>query len=137
MISLPEKDDLDQEAAIAEWLAERSFDGRGRLEGWKAYKGKCARMDYARKWMHTRKRTGPCVEMPAQISTTEGVRYEPSLYRAIAALPVRYQRVLWLHYWQGHTGVEIAAITGTKKATVDRQLHTIRRQLRRMLAGRA
>jgi RNA polymerase sigma factor (sigma-70 family) len=52
---------------------------------------------------------------------------------AVALLPKRQQRVLWLHA-AGHTYVEIARYTGDTRRTVERQLLRARRSARRLAA---
>lgn len=56
---------------------------------------------------------------------------------AVLALPEKYRRVIYLHYYEGYTAAEIADIVGSKENTIYTQLTRGRVLLRDALGGEA
>ena len=76
----------------------------------------------------------------APLGTEEAIRrlvetYSPMLLRlaAVRALPPAYSAVLHLHYYEGYSIKEIAALLKLPAATVGTRLARGRERLRRML----
>lgn len=65
----------------------------------------------------------------------ESKEYE-DVYEAIFSLPIKYRTVIHLHYFEGYTCKEIAAMLGSKEATVKTQLSRGRNLLKVSLEGR-
>lgn len=57
------------------------------------------------------------------------------LWQALRSLPDALRTAVWLHYVEGYATEEIAALTGSRPATVRTRLHRARKQLRCMLEG--
>jgi RNA polymerase sigma factor (sigma-70 family) len=55
------------------------------------------------------------------------------LYRAIAALPPHYQRIITLKFWHGLTAAEIGAALGMPPRTVDTAVANIINELKRTI----
>lgn len=55
------------------------------------------------------------------------------LFYAVMALPKKYRAAIYLHYYEGYTTAEIAALTGTPKATVCTHLMRGREMLKKSL----
>ena len=53
-----------------------------------------------------------------------------ALWQAVAALPARLRTAVHLHYVEGYSTDEIAALTGCRPATVRTRLHRARKQLK-------
>lgn len=60
---------------------------------------------------------------------------EGSLLAAVNMLPEKYRMVIYLHYYEGYSAREIAAMLGENAATVGTRLFRGRKQLRSMLEG--
>lgn len=80
----------------------------------------------------------PTWEIPADVaspqnSTLEAFEEEVKLHAAIAELPAPDRAVLVFKYWHGLTHEQIAAKTGTSKASITRQLQRLLPQLHRVM----
>ena len=64
------------------------------------------------------RRTAPLEEHLCAAFTPE----ESTVLDAVAALPLKYRQVIYLHYIEGYSTAEIAALLGTKQNTVLSQL---------------
>ena len=60
---------------------------------------------------------------------------ETELLEAVLALPEKYRDVIYLHYYEGYTAPEIAALLGRKENTVYTWLARARGELKRELGG--
>ena len=58
---------------------------------------------------------------------------EDETLACVLALPDKYKTAVYLHYYEGYSGEEIAAMTGSKPSTVYSLLHRGRKQLKSML----
>jgi len=58
-----------------------------------------------------------------------------STLEAVMALPDKYKAVVYLYYYEGYTGAEIAAILRKPQSTVRNHLHEARTILKRKLGG--
>ena len=55
---------------------------------------------------------------------------------AVMELPGKYREAIYLFYYEGYSGKEIAALTGRSEAAVSAHLSRGRKKLRAMLGGR-
>ena len=53
--------------------------------------------------------------------------------QAVLALPKKYREVVYLHYYEGYTAVEIAGLLGRNTNTVYTHLHKAKQMLRELL----
>lgn len=60
---------------------------------------------------------------------------EGSLLAAVNLLPEKYRMVIYLHYYEGYSAREIAAMLGENTATIGTRLFRGRKQLETMLGG--
>lgn len=79
-------------------------------------------------------------ELTDNISTLQSIPSGPSepdntshLISLIFALPDKYKRTIYLHYYEGYTAKEIAVILKTSEGAVKKRLERGRNQLRRIL----
>ncbi|QUI24098.1 sigma-70 family RNA polymerase sigma factor [Vallitalea pronyensis] len=70
------------------------------------------------------------------IDTKNTITQKSELYEAVLALPKKYSRVIYLHYYEGYSVKEIAELLTIKEATVKTHLLRGRKQLKRVLGGR-
>lgn len=77
------------------------------------------------------RRTAPLEEHLSAPFTPE----ESTVLDAVAALPLKYRQVIYLHYIEGYSTAEIAALLGTKQNTVLSQLSRGRALLKDTLKG--
>lgn len=61
--------------------------------------------------------------------------HEKELLEAVLALPEKYRDVIYLHYYEGYTAPEIAALLGRKENTIYTWLARARGELKRELGG--
>ena len=64
---------------------------------------------------------------PTDSETADQVR------RAIARLPARQREVVWMHYLEATSVLDVAALLGVSPKTVEGRLYQARRNLRRLL----
>ena len=79
-----------------------------------------------------KRNTVPIDEYVEKIGTQED---QSEVLEAVLALPEKYRRVIYLHYYEGYTAPEIARILGSKENTVYTQLTRGRALLRDVLGG--
>ena len=66
------------------------------------------------------------LQSPEEIETDD-------VFQAVMALPDKYKAVVYLHYYEGYTSVEIAGILKKPQSTVRNYLHDARALLRERL----
>lgn len=75
--------------------------------------------------------------LPIEMAEEIGVREENrTVYAAVLALPPKYRTVVHLHYFEGLSVAEIAAVLGCAEGTVKSQLYRAREAVARDSAGR-
>ena len=74
--------------------------------------------------------------LPLEEAVTRAVEEEDrTVYRAVLALPQKYRTAIHLHYCEGYSVSEIAALTGAKEGTVKSWLSRGREKLAAELKG--
>lgn len=74
--------------------------------------------------------------LPLEEAVTQAMEPEDrQLYEAVLALPQKYRTVIHLHYYEGYSVDEIAALTRTKAGTVKSWLSRGRDRLSQVLKG--
>ena len=102
-------------------------DAEDHLRAWLLHAAaNCANSLHRRPW---RRRELPLEEDTAQTSPPE----HDEVLTAVLALPEKYRAPVCLHYCEGYTTAEVAAILGKKEATVRTWLFRARGLLRDML----
>ena len=71
-------------------------------------------------------------ELPDMAGASDGAA---ELWEAVARLPEKLRTVIHLHYAEGYSTEEIAALLGVPPATVRTRLHRGRQQLKELLGG--
>jgi len=62
-------------------------------------------------------------------------QYVSAVLEAVLALPKKYKEVIYMHYYEGYSGIEIAGILGVKENTVYSLLKRGRDLLKERLGG--
>ena len=75
-----------------------------------------------------RRRTAPLEELPETAIFDDPAQSE--LFRQVMALPPKYRTAIYLHYYEGYTVQEIAALMNAKPSTVQTWLMRARNQLK-------
>ncbi len=75
------------------------------------------------------------VELCAALETAAPEEADHEELLALEALPDQDRAAIHLHYYEGYTTAEIAAMTGEAEGTVRSRLHRARQKLRRILEG--
>ena len=74
--------------------------------------------------------------MPLEEAVTQAMEPEDrEVYQAVLALPRKYRTALHLHYYEGYSVAEIAALTGAREGTVKSWLSRGRERLAAQLKG--
>lgn len=124
-------EDVFQNVYMKYMLHEGSFEDSGHEKAWFARVTINACTDWLR-YLSRRK------WVPLEVIDEErAVLDEPSvnLLQVILELPEKYRNVLYLHYYEGYSMVEIAGILGRKENTVYTWIARARNILREKLGG--
>ena len=74
--------------------------------------------------------------LPLEEAVTQAMEPEDrEVYQAVLALPRKYRTALHLHYYEGYSVTEIAALTGAREGTVKSWLSRGRERLAAQLKG--
>lgn len=74
--------------------------------------------------------------LPLEEAVTQAMEPEDrEVYQAVLALPRKYRTALHLHYYEGYSVAEIAALTGAREGTVKSWLSRGRERLAAQLKG--
>ena len=71
----------------------------------------------------------------AALGTTEAPDEDSAVMSAVMSLPDQYKTVVYLYYYEGYSGAEIAGMLGKKESTVRSLLHRSRKLLDKKLGG--
>jgi len=129
-----EVDDLCQEVFISVWRRLGRLRRAGRFRPW-LYR---ITINKVRSYLRHRRRSleAPLPEeddVPAEDHSAERLQEQELLEQALAALPAEYRDPLVIHYFQGKSTAETAAILGLRPVTARIRLMRARRQLARVL----
>lgn len=58
-----------------------------------------------------------------------------AVLQAVRSLPEKYRAPVYLHYYEGYTTAEIAAMLGVRRGTIDSRLFRARQKLEALLKG--
>lgn len=75
------------------------------------------------------------IESMTDIGKEDIYHTETALMEQLRLLPEKYRITLYLHYYEGYTGTEIAGILKKKESTVWGYLHEGRKMLKKKLEG--
>ena len=123
--------DLTQETYCLVWDGIGGFEGRSSLKTW------IHRIAY-HAYLQRKRTSRPAGELLPESrdehSLTEVVLSRSVVADALAQLPEKHRGVVLLHYMQGLTTAEIAAVLDIPTGTVLSRLHNAREKLRDLLA---
>ena len=120
-------EDVMQEVFLRLLRRSPELNGEDHLRAWLLHAAaNCANSLHRRPW---RRRELPLEEDTAQTPPPE----HDEVLTAVLALPEKYRAPVCLHYCEGYTTAEVAAILGKKEATVRTWLFRARGLLRDML----
>ena len=69
------------------------------------------------------------------LGATEPPEEESAVMTAVMQLPDPYRTVVYLFYFEGYSGMEIAGMLGKKESTVRSLLHRAKKRLSKVLGG--
>lgn len=125
--SREDAEDVMQEAFLRLLRRAPELNGEDHLRAWLLHAAaNCANSLHRRPW---RRHELPLEEGAAQAAPLE----DNEALDAVLALPEKYRVPVCLHYCEGYTTAEVAAILGKKEATVRTWLFRARGLLRDML----
>ena len=132
MQSVPDAEDVYQDVFLR-LLGQNTADWEGeRVKAWliRATVNRCADLHRFR----LRRTVLPLEEVP-HLAAPEEAETAAELWAAVASLPPKLRMVVHLHYAEGYTTEEIAAMLSVPPATVRTRLHRGRLRLKELLGG--
>jgi RNA polymerase sigma-70 factor, ECF subfamily len=129
--------DLTQEASIKAYFKLKNYQEKYRFSTWlyKIATNLC--LDYLRKKRHVSLTDIP--ELPSTLSTPQELAMKneskQEIQQAVRILPIRYQTVVSLYYWQEQSYEEIAIIMDVPINTVRTWLKRAKERLKEELHG--
>ncbi|MCL2487470.1 MAG: sigma-70 family RNA polymerase sigma factor [Oscillospiraceae bacterium] len=125
--SREDAEDVFQEVFLKLYLTDTVFETAEHRRAWLA----TAAVNYCKNILRSvwRRRTVELDELCAVAEDDYGAA-ESDLVRQLMELPLRYRRVLYLHYYEGYTGEEIGAMLKISPATVRTQMRRGREMLK-------
>jgi len=127
-----EVDDACQEIYIKLYERANSYTGKSKFSTWLYRLVKNTAIDYQRK--HTRHLATQAYEDEEIIdwkTSNEGgsESINQSINEFVEQLPLQYRTVVYMHYWQGKTTMEVAKHLLIAQGTIKSYLHRIRQQI--------
>lgn len=127
-----ETDDACQEVYIKLYERANSYTGKSKFSTWLYRLVKNTAIDYQRK--HTRHLATQAYEDEEMIDwqtpnedVTEHVNQ--SINEFVEQLPLQYRTVVYMHYWQGKTIMEVSKHLLISQGTIKSYLHRVRKQI--------
>ena len=127
------KDPADAEDAVQETFFKLirsgpAFDGEEHEKAWLIRTASNVCKNVLRHWWRRRESIEDCPTLPGSD--------EPEIddvFQAVMALPDKYKAVVYLHYYEGYSGAEIAGILKKPHSTIRNHLHEARAILKERL----
>ncbi|MBR5115094.1 MAG: RNA polymerase sigma factor [Oscillospiraceae bacterium] len=127
------KDPADAEDAVQETFFKLirsgpAFDGEEHEKAWLIRTASNVCKNVLRHWWRRRESIEDCPTLPGSD--------EPEIddvFQAVMALPDKYKAVVYLHYYEGFSGAEIAGILKKPQSTIRNHLHEARAILKERL----
>jgi RNA polymerase sigma-70 factor (ECF subfamily) len=127
------KDPADAEDAVQETFFKLirsgpAFDGEEHEKAWLIRTASNVCKNVLRHWWRRRESIEDCPTLPGSD--------EPEIddvFQAVMALPDKYKAVVYLHYYEGYSGAEIAGILKKPQSTIRNHLHEARAILKERL----
>ena len=120
-------EDVMQDVLLRLYRADRSFDSEEHRKAWLIR----VAVNESRKAARWYRRAAPLEELPETAAFDRSEDRE--LFLAVMALPEKYRTAVYLHYYEGYSVREIAALTGSRESTVQTRLARARELLRKAL----
>lgn len=127
------KDPADAEDAVQDTFFKLirsgpAFDGEEHEKAWLIRTASNVCKNVLRHWWRRRESIEDCPTLPGSD--------EPEIddvFQAVMALPDKYKAVVYLHYYEGYSGAEIAGILKKPQSTIRNHLHEARAILKERL----
>jgi RNA polymerase sigma-70 factor (ECF subfamily) len=131
-------EEIVQDAFVRAWRSLPSFNGNSRLSTWLHSVAVNAALDRVRRRSRAEARLDREVDLDRYADEVARAMHaaDLDLERAVAALPDGAREVVILHYFEGYSCAEIAALLGVVEGTVKSQLHRARQLLKEALDER-
>jgi RNA polymerase sigma-70 factor (ECF subfamily) len=127
-----ETDDACQEIYIKLFERAKSYTGKSKFSTWLYRLVKNTAIDYQRK--HTRHLATQAYEVEEYIdwqtcNEEVSASANQSINEFVDQLPLQYRTVIYMHYWQGKTTMEVSKHLLISQGTIKNYLHRIRQQI--------
>ena len=120
-------EDVMQDVLLKLYRADRPFDSEEHRKAWLIR----VAVNESRKAARRYRRAAPLEELPETAAFDRSEDRE--LFLAVMALPEKYRTAVYLHYYEGYSVREVAALTGSRESTVQTRLARARELLRKAL----
>lgn len=130
MKNKPETEDMVQETFLKLISNGKHFENERHEKAWLIVTASNLCKDSLKKWW---RRNESIDENPAL--TEKCVNDHNEVLEAILALPKEYKTVVYMYYYEGFSGKEIASAMGCTQQTVRTRLSRARKMLKLMLGG--
>ena len=120
-------EDVMQDVLLKLYRADRPFDSEEHRKAWLIR----VAVNESRKAARRYRRAAPLEELPETAAFDRSEDRE--LFLAVMALPEKYRTAVYLHYYEGYSVREVAALTGSRGSTVQTRLARARELLRKAL----
>lgn len=124
-------EDIFQNVFLKYMLCDRPFDNTEHEKAWLIRVSVNACKDYIRSLL---RRKTVSIEEAAALATEDHTQ-STEVLQAVLSLPVKYRDVIYLHYYEQYSAVEIAKILKSKENTVYSILSRGRAMLKENLGG--
>ena len=130
MKTVPETEDMVQETFLRLIASGKAFENERHEKAWLIVTASKLCKDSLKKWW---RRNESIDENP--VLAEKCVNDHNEVLEAILALPKDYKVVVYMYYYEGFSGKEIAAAMGCTQQTVRTRLSRARKMLKLMLGG--
>lgn len=128
-------EDIAQEAFIKAYLRLNTFDTKRKFSTWLFKIATNTALDYLKKQRrYTSLTDGMEASIPSDHIAPSVSAEQVELHDAVRRLEPKYQAVISLYYWQGHSYSEIAEIMGKREGSIKGWMHRAKHELRKELA---
>lgn len=127
-------EDIAQEAFIQAYIQLEKFDRAYRFSTWLYKIATNIALQELRRRRPDRLTDDQLEHIVSSLPDVAQAASHEELYKAIAALPIKQQKALTLHYWQGKKYREIARELKTTTGTVKGWMYRAKQQLKEILS---
>ena len=128
-------EDITQETFLRAMQHPELLENEAHAKGWLIVTASNLCKNALRSWVRTRREDTPAWSETPDDSASLPDAGESKVLSAVMELPDQYKTVVYLFYYEGYSGAEIARTLQKKETTVRSMLHRARKLLYKSLGG--